>query len=635
MFCGCIAGKTIQKCISTIKKAQADGANLIELRIDYLIKKEGLKKIISSCPLPIIATNRKGDQKILIDAINHGVKYIDMDINEINTQVLAFAKKKEIKVILSYHNYEDTPPEKELLNISKTLRQKGADIAKIIATPQSQHDNTVLLSLYSKTDFPLIAFGMGKTGMQTRLDCLAHGALWTYCSVDKNKTAPGQISLEQAKKKKLYCVIGNPIAHSLSPVMHNANFKSLNINAGYVGVQVTNLERYMNTVISRGLSGINVTIPHKVEVMKYLDEIDPLAEEIGAVNTILNKDGKLIGYNTDGYGAMLAIKEKMKNTEGKKIIILGSGGAARGIYFTLKKHKADVLILARNEEKGSKIGKCIKLDDRNLKTQLENADVLINCTPVGMNSNESIVPKEYLKKELVVFDIVYTPIKTRLAKDAESIGCPVILGYKMLAYQGAQSFKIWTGLDANIPTMTDAVLAKILPNIALVGFMGTGKTSVGKRLAENMNRTFIDLDKEIEREAKLSITEIFEKYGEAHFRKLEKNMLKKTLSKNRQVISCGGGIVLDEKNRNLLKSYLVVLLKAKPETIAERLKEDNDRPLLKLNNEEKINKIKQILDERQYFYNDVADYSINTDNCIPKEIARKIIESINNDYVTN
>ena len=588
MLCGCVGEKNLSDCQKAIKKAQTDGADLIELRIDYLDKKDDLKKIILGSPLPVIATHRGENQKLLLKAIKSGAKYIDMDLDEIDKDVLRFAKKKGSKVILSYHNFASTPPLSKLQKTSKILQQKGADILKIITTPRSLIDNQTILSLYQKTSLPLIAFGMGKIGQGTRTDCLAYGSPWTYCSIRDKGTAPGQISLKTAKRTKIYCLIGNPVKHSMSPAMHNANFRSLNIKAKYTAVPVVDLKKYLKNFTARKISGANITMPHKIEVMKYLDEIDPLAKKIGAINTVQNKNKKLIGYNTDGQGALLAIKEKIKNIKNKKISILGSGGAARAIYFTLKQEKADPLIIAKDKKQAATIRKFVTLNNRNLKTELEKTDILINCTPVGMDKEESLVPQKYLKKHLVVFDIVYNPLKTKLIKDAEAVGCQTILGYKMLVHQGARSFDLWTGLKPNLPIMTNIVRNGLSPNIALIGFMGSGKTTVGRILAERLNRKFIDLDDEIEKKTETTISKIFADYGERHFRKLETSSLRKVLSGENLIISCGGGIILKEQNRKLLKSCLVILLEAKPETIIQRLENDSNRPLLNASNREKI-----------------------------------------------
>ena len=515
-----------------------------------------------------------------------------------------------------------------LLAIAKKF-QKDADMIKIVTTARSQKNNGIILSLYGAIEYPLIAFSMGVIGQQTRIDCLAHGALWTYCSIGRKKIASGQMSLGEMAKEKIYCVIGSPIRHSMSPVMHNKNFKSLGLNANYSAVQVSNLSQWMKTVQKRDIHGINVTMPYKTEVMKYLDEIDPLAEKIGAVNTIHNRNGKLIGYNTDAFGALQAIKEKTKKLKNRKVIILGSGGAARAISFILEREKTDVVIISRNIKKAKEIGKALKYNNKNIKEQLQEADILINCTPIGMNSNETPVPKESLNKNLVVFDIVYTPIKTKLIRDAEEKGCETILGYKMLAFQGAQSFQIWTGKKPNVSIMLDAVKKQLLPSIVLTGFMGSGKTSVGKILAKDLGREFIDIDEEIEKKEKMSIKNIFRNHGEKHFRKLENEILRDVASRKNVVISCGGGIVLEDKNRQRLKSFITVNLKAEPRTIAQRLSKDKSRPLLfGLSNKDKIKKISRILKERENLYKITADYSVKTDGLSKKESEKEIMRSI-------
>ena len=631
MFCGCVGEKNLKNCKLAIKKAREDGADLIELRIDYLRKKDECDKIITDADLPVIATNRGGDQKILIKAIKSGAQYIDMDINEIDFFVLNFAKKQKRKVIISYHNFQNTPCFNELFKVAKKAIKKGADIIKIITTAETEKDNRTILSLYENCDFPLIAFAMGKIGQPTRMDCLIYGAPWTYCSLGKKQTAPGQIELKQAKKIELYGVIGNPIKHSMSPAMHAANFQSLKISARYAAIQVKNLKKYIATLAARGISGINITIPHKVEAMKYLDKIDFLAKKIGAINTVKNYNGKLIGYNTDGYGALKSLREKVKSIKNRRVVILGAGGAACAIYFTLKQEKANLIILARNKASGERIGNALKLNNKNLKIELGRADILINCSPVGMNSDKTLVPKEYLKKSLAVFDIVYTPIKTQLIKDAEAAGCKTVLGYKMLVYQGAESFKIWTGGKPNISVMSEIVKNKLLPNIALVGFMGSGKTTVGKVLAKKLNKDFIDLDAKIEKRAKLSITEIFAKYREKRFRKMEKDELKHALKNRSAVIACGGGAVLSEENRKLLKKFsTVIFLEAEAETIAKRLKNDKSRPLLRGSDKEKIKKIKEMIKKRKKFYQEVLDFRIDTNMRSPKKPVEKAVKFLNN-----
>ena len=263
-------------------------------------------------------------------------------------------------------------------------------------------------------------------------------------------------------------LIGHPVEHSFSPPMHNAAFKKLNMDYVYTPFDVNpnNLENAIIGAQALNIKGLNVTIPHKIEVMKYLDEIDEVASLIGAVNTVDFKDLK--GYNTDGIGAIKAIGEvtKVKN---KSVVIAGAGGASRAISFYLAKYGADNLtILNRNVEKAQKLASDVlasgfiddvKSDSIN-NMDLSDADILINTTPVGMHPNVNDTPialANNMREDLVVFDAVYNPNETGLLKEAVKAGAKPVYGIKMLLYQGAESFKIWTGKKAPIDVMEEAL----------------------------------------------------------------------------------------------------------------------------------------------------------------------------------
>ena len=263
-------------------------------------------------------------------------------------------------------------------------------------------------------------------------------------------------------------LIGHPVEHSFSPPMHNAAFKALEMDYVYTAFDV-NPNDLKNAIVGAqalNIKGFNVTIPHKIEVMKYLNEIDEVASLIGAVNTIDFKDLK--GYNTDGIGALKAIGEvtKIKN---KNVVIAGAGGASRAISFYLAKYGADKLtILHRNVDKAQKLAEDVLasglIDDVSSddirKMDLDDADILINTTPVGMHPNVDDVPiasYELMHEDLVVFDAVYNPNETGLLKEAIKAGAKPVYGIKMLLYQGAESFEIWTGKKAPIEVMEDAL----------------------------------------------------------------------------------------------------------------------------------------------------------------------------------
>lgn len=282
--------------------------------------------------------------------------------------------------------------------------------------------------------------------------------------------------MEISGKTKVFCVIGDPIEHSLSPVMYNAAFRHLKLDAVYVAFKVEkeNLKGALKGVRSLGICGMNVTMPHKTAIINYLDEIDPTAKFVGAVNTVLNKNGKLAGFNTDGVGTIKALKENGVDPKGKKFLLLGAGGAGRAIAFQLAREADELTILNRDPNKAKLLAGMLQkkfktkvigngLTYNILKERLKKMDVLINATSVGMHPHEdqTLVEKALLRPELVVMDIVYNPVETKLLKDAKSVGAKVIHGIDMLVFQGAASFEVWWNRSAPIGVMSSAIMEKL------------------------------------------------------------------------------------------------------------------------------------------------------------------------------
>jgi len=284
-------------------------------------------------------------------------------------------------------------------------------------------------------------------------------------------------------KTKVCGVIGDPIEHTMSPVMHNAAFKKLGIDYLYVPFRVRKeeLEKAIAGMRALNIRGLNVTIPHKVEVISFLDKVDPLVEKIGAVNTIVNDGGVLTGYNTDATGFLQALLERGVEPKGKNTVILGAGGASRAISFILAERGANLVILNRQleldwaEELAQRISqifnkevKALVLNEGNLAEVLERADVLVNATSAGMSPNidETPVPARLLKPGLVVFDIVYNPVKTRLLGEAEAAGAQTIGGLDMLVWQGALAFEKWTGQKAPLELMKREVIKRLSSNLS-------------------------------------------------------------------------------------------------------------------------------------------------------------------------
>lgn len=260
---------------------------------------------------------------------------------------------------------------------------------------------------------------------------------------------------------QICCLIGDPVEHSLSPLIHDAGYQALSINYAYVSFRVKDIKQAIDGIRGLGIRGASITIPHKTSAIKYLDRLDPLAEKIGAVNTIVNDDGVLTGYNTDGDGALQALEE-VTTLSAKKTVLIGGGGAASAIAVGLKAKGVKLVVLNRTEAKASNLAKKVNASGfggLNWLSEITSADILINATPVGMlpKTDQSIILKELLHDGLTVFDIVYNPKETRLLIEARERGCNIVYGYKMFLYQAARQFELFTGLKAPLPAMESAL----------------------------------------------------------------------------------------------------------------------------------------------------------------------------------
>jgi len=273
--------------------------------------------------------------------------------------------------------------------------------------------------------------------------------------------------------KRCY-LVGYPVEHSMSPAMHNAAFKALGLDAEYklAPVEPGQLGAFIEKLREGDVLGANVTIPHKVEVMRHLDQVDETAHAIGAVNTVVNRDGRLTGYNTDATGGVKALTEMYGGLNGRNVTTLGAGGASRAITYQISRVDCQVTVLNRSVEKARKL-----VDDlrptasaelrygglNQLPGVIVGTDVLINTTPVGMSpkTSDSPVPEELLHCGLFVYDVIYNPIKTKLLKDAEAKGARTLSGVKMLVYQGAEAFRMWTGVEPPLDLMQRVVEEKL------------------------------------------------------------------------------------------------------------------------------------------------------------------------------
>lgn len=268
---------------------------------------------------------------------------------------------------------------------------------------------------------------------------------------------------------KTYCIIGDPVSHSLSPAMHNAAFNSLSLDNVYIAYKVASheLESSVESLRSINISGFNVTIPHKSTILRYLDEIDLISREAGAVNTVTNIDRKLRGSNTDVEGFLQPLLNRSIDFKGLSVLLLGAGGSARAVVTSLSNVGAISKLVVANRTCSKSLELCKLADLHGLNcsvSSIEEAkaiakrfDLIVNATSVGLQSNESILDSEDIDRNSTVYDLVYRPVMTKLLENAQEKGARIIYGYEMLLEQGARAFEIWTGLKAPIPAMKKAL----------------------------------------------------------------------------------------------------------------------------------------------------------------------------------
>ena len=406
---------------------------------------------------------------------------------------------------------------------------------------------------------------------------------------------------------KMKCgLVGKTLGHSYSPVIHSA---LADYDYSLFELGEDELEGFIRTGDFRG---VNVTIPYKIAVMQYLDEISPEASRIGSVNTVVRTaDGKLVGYNTDYYGFGYMLDAAGIEVERKKVLVLGSGGASRTACTLLGDRGArEVVVISRSGENNYE----------NIHLH-RDADVIVNTTPVGMypNNGASPVSLDVFDNLSGVADIIFNPAKTELILDAEKRGIKWAGGLSMLVAQAKAASEYFTGgkIDDGVIGKITAQIERETKNITLVGMPGCGKSTLGRIIAEKTGREFVDLDALIVESAGMPIPEIFAKYGEVYFRDLETKVTADTSKRSSLVIATGGGCVIREENRRMLRQNCTVVFIKRD--IADLPKDG--RPLSQANSLEAMYKA------RLPFYTDAAD--IEFELCsTPEENAKKIMEAI-------
>lgn len=404
---------------------------------------------------------------------------------------------------------------------------------------------------------------------------------------------------------KKYGLIGEKLGHSFSPQIHELLY-------GYeyrlYEIPRDGLSDFLKNT---DLSGFNVTIPYKQDVIPFCKALAPNAEEIGSVNTVIREaDGSLSGYNTDYYGFEYMLKKSGFSVSGKKVLVLGSGGASKTVTAVLKNHGASpVVVISRSGENN--------YDNISRHT---DAEAIVNTTPVGMYPNTGISPVDLadFKSCGLVLDLIYNPHRTELLLKAEEMGIPAYNGLTMLVAQAKKAGDLFTSsvLGEDVIDRTAAVIASQTMNIALIGMPGSGKTTIGRKIAEMTGREFIDLDEEIEKSLGRTIPEIISEEGVPYFRFEETRLLREISRKSGLVIATGGGVVTVPENRKLLKQNSFTVLIERP--LSEL--ESDGRPLSQSKG------VEALYNERKNLYLDWSDFKVS--NTTPEETAKEITGKI-------
>ena len=366
-----------------------------------------------------------------------------------------------------------------------------------------------------------------------------------------------------------YGLIGEKLGHSFSKIIHE---KLADYTYDLIPLSLEELDVFMR---EKAFSAINVTIPYKDTVIPYLDEVDPKAAKMGAVNTVVQRNGKLFGYNTDYFGFRYMLKHNHIQIAGKKVLVLGRGGASKAVIAVLEDMGAAEIhtIYYKIAENTISYETCYALHT--------DAQVIVNTTPVGMYPNSGKTPIDlapFTKLEAVA-DVVYNPLRTRLVLDAQERGCQAIGGLEMLVGQAKYAVEIF--LDQSLPDNAIELVHNELMaerrNLVLIGMSGCGKTTLGKLAAEKLGKTFVDTDAEIIKRIGMSIADYFAAYGEDSFRQVESEVIQEISTQNNLVISTGGGVIKNPENIRWLKGNgTVIWIQRDPEL----LESGNGRPLV-------------------------------------------------------
>jgi 3-dehydroquinate dehydratase/shikimate dehydrogenase len=492
--CVAVVGRTAEEMVEKAEALVRDNP-FVEFRLDYLphplLALKPLQDFLEYHPhVYAIATCRRAanggkfrgsiaaELDILGKAAAAGCQLVDLELQTaLKTKAPQLKKLRErAALILSYHDFRGT---KKLEETLATMEALQADFYKIVGTATTLHDNVVMMKFLEEQSYrhSLIGLCMGEQGIISRVLGQRAGSVFTFASLTAGEeTAPGQVTAKMLRDiyrvdkvdtaTRVYGVAGDPVAHSLSPLLMNIAFRRENVNAVYLALHAKTMKDLRACMSDIPISGLSVTMPYKQEILEDLDNTDPYTAKTGACNTVVRgQDGKLYGFNTDVAGVIRPLEQRIALT-GAKVLVLGAGGGARAAVFGLKERGAEVWILNRSAAKGQKLAKSARVKVlRRADLKKLTFDIILNATPVGMGHSGSHSKEMPLKPEELkaryVFDMVYDPLETPLLRAARARGLEVIPGIEMFVQQAARQFEIWTGKPAPADEMRRVALMEL------------------------------------------------------------------------------------------------------------------------------------------------------------------------------
>ncbi|MGH9531052.1 MAG: shikimate dehydrogenase [Terriglobales bacterium] len=460
----------------------------IEFRLDYLLKPSAalprIRSFLETHPDVIaVATCRRAanggkfrgslasEVSILTKAAAAGCQLVDLELQSARKLKPGEIERlrRQAAVILSHHDFHAT---RNLEKILEKMKAFPADFYKVVSTAKCLSDNVVMMKFleHQANKHSMVGVCMGEQGIISRVLGVRAGSSFTFGAVSPGEeTAPGMVTARTLMDTyrihlvdaatRVYGVVGDPVAHSLSPQIMNAALRRESVNAVYLALHAKKLSDLLGCVRDIPIHGLSVTMPYKQEILKHLDNTDSVTEKIGACNTVIRAtDGKLYGFNTDVAGIIRPLENRMQ-VAGAKVLVLGAGGAARAAVFGLKERQAEVYVANRTPGAGKRLAKKARAKYLS-RTEIKKLqfDVIINATPVGMGGGRTspLTEKEIHARYLL--DMVYTPAETRLARLARAKGVQIIPGWEMFVHQAARQFEIWTGKPAPISEIQRVVL---------------------------------------------------------------------------------------------------------------------------------------------------------------------------------